>query len=375
MKISLSLFSALTIFFSPVSAFTVHQLGLNNPRAQRVSLYMSKVGIFFGTSTGSTETVADLIKEQFGDDAEGPFDVDADPLTESVLNKYEAVIVGTPTWNTGKWFPVYLLASSTVCIVSPSLNNSNHDYSLNIALHCIALLLLLSGADSQRSGTGWDELYGDFEGLDLTVKKVAVFGLGDQISYAENYADATGELHDVFESLGCKMFGYTSQEGYEHEDSKSIRGDKFCGLLCDMVNQEELTEERVEKWVAQLREEGFLEGGAGSVRSSSEAEEAPAAEVATAVAASTSSNSMEEIIKKLEQENAALRSQLEQTSLNKLDENSALLDQSIASHSTGYTPHYNPVSGRTMWTSADGRSCYYTSETKTVSTKATRMSP
>ena len=80
--------------------------------------------------------------------------------------------------------------------------------------------------------------------LDLQGKKVAVFGLGDQVSYAENYADATGELHDVFESLGCVMMGYTSQDGYEHESSKSIRGDKFCGLLCDAVNQEELTEER-----------------------------------------------------------------------------------------------------------------------------------
>ena len=71
--------------------------------------------------------------------------------------------------------------------------------------------------------------------LSLSTKKVAVFGLGDQESYAENYADATGELHDVFEKLGCTMMGYTSQEGYDHEASKAIRGDLFCGLLCDMV--------------------------------------------------------------------------------------------------------------------------------------------
>lgn len=41
------------------------------------------------------------------------------------------------------------------------------------------------------------------------------------------------KLHDVFQKLGCKMLGYTSQDGYEHSASKSIRGDKFCGLLCD----------------------------------------------------------------------------------------------------------------------------------------------
>ena len=47
------------------------------------------------------------------------------------------------------------------------------------------------------------------------------------------------------------MIGYTSQEGYEHEASKAIRGDKFCGLLCDAVNQEELSAERVERAFSQ----------------------------------------------------------------------------------------------------------------------------
>jgi hypothetical protein len=30
--------------------------------------------------------------------------------------------------------------------------------------------------------------------LNISGKKVAVFGLGDQISYSENYADASGEV-------------------------------------------------------------------------------------------------------------------------------------------------------------------------------------
>jgi len=41
----------------------------------------------------------------------------------------------------------------------------------------------------------------------LKGKKVAVFGLGDQEGYEENFADGTGELHDVFASHGCTMFG------------------------------------------------------------------------------------------------------------------------------------------------------------------------
>ena len=109
--------------------------------------------------------------------------------------------------------------------------------------------------------------------LDIAGKKVAVFGLGDSVSYAENYADATGELHDVFESLGCKMMGYTSAEGYKHEASKAIRGDLFCGLALDAVNEEELTEDRVKNWVAALLDAG--------ITSTDEAAPAAAAPVAS----------------------------------------------------------------------------------------------
>jgi flavodoxin I len=249
-----------------------------------VSLDMANVGIFFGTSTGSTESVADMIKEELGDDADGPFDIETlEGSLQEIFRKYPALIVGTPTWNTG--------------------------------------------ADVERSGTGWDEIYyKSMQQLTLQGKKVAVFGLGDQVSYAENYADATGELHDVFQALGAQMFGYTSQEGYEHEDSKSIRGDKFCGLLCDMVNQEELSEERVQNWVAQLRAEGFLDGGASI----------PATSVVDVQTVQTFSA---------------------------LEENSKMLDTTIQSHAnTGFRPFYNAKTKSTMWVSADGRTCYYTVE-------------
>jgi flavodoxin I len=51
------------------------------------------------------------------------------------------------------------------------------------------------GADMERSGTGWDEIYySEMQDLKIAGKKVAVFGLGDSVSYSENYADATGEV-------------------------------------------------------------------------------------------------------------------------------------------------------------------------------------
>jgi len=270
-------------FVSGASAFAPR---LGGYRGHSLSqLDAAKVGIFFGTSTGSTGTVADMIKEEIGDDADGPFDIETlEGSVQENFGKYSALIVGTPTWNTG--------------------------------------------ADTERSGTGWDEIYySSMQELNLKGKKVAVFGLGDQESYSENFADATGELHDVFQNLGCVMVGYTSQEGYEHDASKSIRGDKFCGLLCDMVNQEDLSEGRVQNWVAQLKNEGFFEEG--NVVAS-----VPVEKVIDVAAVSTFSI---------------------------LEENSEILDQTIETHSNnGFKPYHNPQSKSTMWVSSDGKSCYYT---------------
>merc|ERR1711971_256479 len=123
-----------------------------------------------------------------------------------------------------------------------------------------------------------------------------------------------------FESLGCKMYGYTPQEGYNHEESKAIRGDKFCGLLLDAVNQEDLTEGRVESWVSQLKQEGFLEGES----STSSAVTVPdfTEESVVSVSASVShtpesNNDIARIVaelEKLEKENAKLRQMLEESS-------------------------------------------------------------
>lgn len=276
-----------------MSGFTVQPPSRTAFRTQ-----LDAIGIFFGTSTGNTESVADLISSEFGDDASEPIDIDAvQGKLADEFAKYDALIVGTPTWNTG--------------------------------------------ADTERSGTGWDEVYyGEMQDLNLQGKPVAVFGLGDSVSYAENYADGTGELHDVFQALGCKMLGYVSQEGYVHEASKAIRGDVFCGLPLDNVNFEELTQERVTNWVAQLKEEGILAGGSINEPVKTET----VAKVSDPVA---------------EKENA-----LQQ----QLDESSTLLAESISKVGAGgFTPHYSARAGRTMWTSPDGRTCYYTEASAKVS--------
>ncbi len=154
------------------------------------------------------------------------------------------------------------------------------------------------------------------------------------------------QLHDVFEDLGCKMIGYTSQDGYEHDESKAIRGGKFCGLLCDEVNQEDLSNERVQNWVEQLKSEGILTGNSGQVSSS------PAA-VAEVNEAAPAPSEESDIIAELERENAKLRQMIE---------DSKMMDDVLKSNLSdkGYTPHYNKEKALTMWTSPDGKECYYT---------------
>lgn len=341
-----SICSAFSPSFVTPSRSTFHrqQYGTNqNQKECFTVLFASKVGIFFGTSTGSTEGVADLIANELGSDVcDGPFEIDgiAGSVAEE-FQKYDKLIVGTPTWNTG--------------------------------------------ADTERSGTGWDDIYyGEMQDLDVSGKKVAVFGLGDQISYAENYADASGELHNIFESLGCKMMGYTSIDGYEHEASKAVRNmddgtSKFCALLCDAVNQEDLTEERVQNWIVQLKKEDFFDDGgtnamAAIEESSSKSSDSsvsteshvetpqPAAAVSSThvnnvapVLVKASEEDAKVAILKLQEENAKLRSLLEANSL-------LMEDVLQTQDDRGYTPHYNAKTKQTMWTSPDGRTCYYTKE-------------
>ena len=75
----------------------------NRKKETTTIVYGTKVGIFFGTSTGSTQEAADLIAAEFGTEvASSPIEIDE--VQGSIADefaKYDALVVGTPTWNTG----------------------------------------------------------------------------------------------------------------------------------------------------------------------------------------------------------------------------------------------------------------------------------
>ncbi|HKL92739.1 MAG TPA: flavodoxin [Bacteroidales bacterium] len=98
----------------------------------------------------------------------------------------------------------------------------------------------------------WDEALPALRTLDLSNKSVAIFGLGDQENYPENFVDGIGYLATIFESLGATVTGYTSTEGYTYLRSAAQRGDQFAGLAIDQDSQPEQTDGRIESWVATL---------------------------------------------------------------------------------------------------------------------------
>jgi flavodoxin I len=169
---------------------------------------MTTIGLFYGTNTGFTEIVVDLIVEEFEMVAPNlvtVHDIAAEPLQK--MQDYEYLIVGCPTWNVG------------------------------------------------QLQDDWDEHYVQIADLDLRGKKMAIFGLGDQYGYPENYCDAIGILGRAFAERGADLVGFTSAEGYQYTHSLGVDGDRFMGLALDEDNESEQTPARVSDWVWQLVDE------------------------------------------------------------------------------------------------------------------------
>jgi len=98
---------------------------------------------------------------------------------------------------------------------------------------------------------------GSFKTIDFTNKTVAIFGLGDQLGYEEWFCDGIGILAKVIIENGGKVIGYTEKDdSYDLEEiPKSLVDDNtFYGLCIDEDNQPELTQDRLQKWVGNIKE-------------------------------------------------------------------------------------------------------------------------
>jgi len=165
-----------------------------------------KIGLFFGSDEGNTESVAYRIESQFEGSAVDVHDI-AD-VTQLDFANYQLMILGIPTWDFG------------------------------------------------QIQSDWEEFWDDLQEIDFSGKTVALFGLGDQFGYGDYFLDAMGMLHDVLVNNGAKIIGFWSADGYDFEASKAFNEstNQFVGLALDEDQQEELTDSRVHQWCEQLKQ-------------------------------------------------------------------------------------------------------------------------
>ncbi|QPG06086.1 flavodoxin FldB [Salinimonas marina] len=137
-----------------------------------------------------------------------------------------------------------------------SLHNIK-DESLKRAEEFDILIFGISTWDFGELQEDWESHWEDVYQLALQNKTIALFGLGDQIGYADWFQDALGMLHDAIVPAQCHIIGYWPNQGYEFTASKALTEDKtqFVGLSLDDENQYDVTDERIEKWCLQLLEE------------------------------------------------------------------------------------------------------------------------
>ncbi|MCK4879537.1 MAG: flavodoxin [Bacteroidales bacterium] len=164
---------------------------------------MKKTAIIYSFNTKKTSKIAAQIQEAFNNDSIAM--VNAEEIAEELFLSFDRIIMGVATWFDGE-LPNF-----------------------------------------------WDEFLPALEEMDLTGKKFALFGLGDQKGYPENFLDGVGIMGEILESQGATLVGFTSTEGYEFESSRALRNDQFMGLAIDYENQGSMIEQRVANWVDQLK--------------------------------------------------------------------------------------------------------------------------
>lgn len=167
-----------------------------------------RVAIFYGSDTGNTHHVAELIEAELQrqdhdvvilDDV-----VDCVPA-DFIEEEADLVLLGIPTWDYG------------------------------------------------QPQADWEDVFPEMTDVDFSGKTFAIFGCGDQDGYSEYFLDAMGMVNQFLVDGGAQVIGHWSTDGYDFDESKALTpdGKHFVGLGID-DNQDHLTQERVEKWCAQL---------------------------------------------------------------------------------------------------------------------------
>lgn len=174
---------------------------------------MDRIGIFFGTETGTTRLVAKKIHARLGDGlAAKPLNVNR--IEPADMLQYDALILGTPSYGIGQ----------------------------------------MPGRTAGCLEANWEEFLAKLPAdADFSGKRIALFGLGAQERYAERFASSLRRLHDVLLDYGAEIIGGWPVEGYTFEHSASVIDGRFVGLVIDQRTQGMHTDARLDAWVDQVK--------------------------------------------------------------------------------------------------------------------------
>lgn len=161
---------------------------------------MQKIGLFYGSDGGTTEEIAQKVADKLGDCQ--IFDV-ASAKAEDMKN-FNNLILATPTYGSG---------------------------------------------DLQDD---WDNFLSKLDENAFAGKTIALLGLGDQEIYSDTFCNGIAHLYQKVSKQG-KVIGQTSTDGYTFDDSEAVVDGKFVGLVIDEVNQENMSNERIQKWIESIK--------------------------------------------------------------------------------------------------------------------------
>lgn len=164
---------------------------------------MKQIAIVYGSSTDNTKNIANRIAKKMSSDDITVLDVST--LKAGDLDKYPNLILGTSTWGLG---------------------NIQDD---------------------------WDGYISTLEKSNLSGKIVALFGLGDSSSYSDTFVDGMGILYNAVKNTGAKLIGEFPTDGYNFDSSQAEEGGHFVGLALDEDNEDDQTEDRLDKWLESIR--------------------------------------------------------------------------------------------------------------------------
>ena len=173
-------------------------------------LFMNKIAIMFGPENGSVHRVAKLLASKI--DTQKPDLILVNEASASDLSLYDIIVFGISTIGRDTW-------------------------------------------DQKFGNVDWAKFMPTVSSFDFTGKKVAIFGLGDHITYAYHFVNSMGILAKTVLKNGGQLIGKVSPEGYTFQDSEALESGMFLGLPIDEDFEPELTEERLNGWVELLNQE------------------------------------------------------------------------------------------------------------------------